>query len=67
MYKVLEFLDGKKAKLLAILGVILGMCSRLGYIDAQMATDILSILTIMAGGASVATDRVMGSFRYRSK
>jgi hypothetical protein len=67
MYEILDWLDGRKAKMLAIAGVFLGMASRLGYLDSQIATDILSILTIMAGGASVATDKVIGSFKYRSK
>lgn len=66
MYNLLETLDGNKTKLLGIAGVLLGAATRLGYIDSAMSLDILSILTILAGGTAVATDKVLGA-RFRSK
>lgn len=66
MKKLLEWLDGRKAKLLAIVGIILGAVTRMGYVDPQIATDIMSILTVLAGGAAVATDRTLG-VKYRAR
>ena len=60
MTKLLEFLDGKKAKLLAIVSIVISVLTRLGYLEQQLAVDIFSILTILAGGTALATDKVLG-------
>lgn len=62
--KILEFLDGKKAKIVAICGVIVGYLSATNVIDPKLATAILSILSIIAGGAAIATDKIYGA-RFR--
>ena len=66
MDSILRFLDGKKAKILAIAGIVCGYLTAVGYLDAKLSTMILSILNILAGGAAVASDRSFGrSYRNR--
>ncbi|MFA5014820.1 MAG: hypothetical protein WC549_04705 [Actinomycetota bacterium] len=60
MDKLLQFLDGRKTYILAISGLIIGYLSTANIIDGKLATLILSILNVIAGGAVVATDQVLG-------
>jgi len=62
---LLEYLDGKKAKIVAVSAIILNILTRMGYLDAQLAVDIFSILNILAGGAAVATDRNLGKRNFQ--
>lgn len=61
MEKILEFLDGKKAKLTAIAGLIFGYLVAAGFMDAKLGALILSIINILAGTTAVITDKQLGS------
>lgn len=63
MENILRFLDNRKAKILGITGVIIGLLTTQGIISPEVATAILSILSILAGGASMATDKALGARR----
>jgi len=60
MTSILQWLDGKKAVLLAIAGLVVGYLTTANILDSQLGALILSILNILAGGAAYATDRVLG-------
>jgi type IV secretory pathway VirB2 component (pilin) len=64
--KILDFLDGRKAKILGIVSVVIGYMTATGAMSADLATAILAVLNIIAGGAAMATDKTLG-FRKRSK
>lgn len=58
---ILEFLDGKKAIILAIAGLIIGYLVQTNVVDGQLGALILAILNILAGGTAYATDKVLGA------
>lgn len=60
MDKVLQFLDGRKAIILAIAGLIIGYLSTTNVIDDQLAALILAILNILGGSAAYATEAKFG-------
>lgn len=57
---ILTFLDGRKAKLIAIAGVVVGYLSVANIINDQLASAILAVLAILGGTAAFATDKVLG-------
>ncbi len=66
MEKILQFLDGRKAKILAICGLVIGYLITTNIIDAKLGGLILSILNIIAGGTVIATDKMLGKRLGRS-
>ena len=58
---LLQWLDGKKAMILAISGLVVGYSVAANFLDARLGTLILSILNILSGGAVVATNQVLGA------
>ena len=64
---LLVFLDGRKTKFLAIAAVIIGLASLKGWLDTDMATAILTIMNILAGSASYATDQKLGARNFEGR
>ena len=62
---ILQFLDGRKAKILAVAGIVIGLASLKGWLDGDVSTAILSILNILAGGAAVATNKILGNRNFQ--
>jgi hypothetical protein len=65
MTQILQWLDGKKTVILAIVGAIIGYLVAAGTISGQLGTLILAILNILGGGAVVATNAVLGNRNYQ--
>lgn len=57
--KILKLLDGKKTIILGILMLTAGYFMDKGYIDLIDYTFIGSCLTLLGGGASYATKRLV--------
>jgi hypothetical protein len=66
MEGILRLLDGKKAKILAIFSVIIGLLTLKGAIDSDISAAIMAILNILAGTAAYATDSKFGK-AYRNR
>mgnify|MGYP001577329659 CR=1 FL=1 len=64
---VLTALDGRKAKILAVAGIVIGLASLKGWIDSDISVAILSILNIVAGGAAVGTNSVLGKRNFEGR
>ena len=57
LHTVLSWLEGKKTTIFGIAALIVSFFVTKGGIDADTGTLIQSILTILAGGASWATNQ----------
>ena len=66
MEKLLEFIDGRKTTILAIASAICAYTVASGLITAELGALIQTIISIIAGGAVIASNRVLGR-GYRSK
>jgi hypothetical protein len=55
---ILYWLDGKKSTILAITALILSYMVTAGTIDAGLGTLIQAILSVLTGGAIVATKQL---------
>ena len=60
MYKILEFLHGKKAIILGVSGAVLIYLTKETVISGNLAMLLQTILAILGGGADVATGKLMG-------
>ena len=58
--KLLAFLDGKKAAILAITSAINAYAVATGLYDANLGALVGTILSILTGGAFIATPKMMG-------
>ena len=65
--RLLIFLDGRKTKFLAVAGVIIGLASLKGWLDTDISTAILTIMNILAGSASFATDKKLGFRNFEGR
>lgn len=61
--RLLALLDGKKAKIVGIVGLTLGFFTLKGIIDGDTSTYILSVINILAGTAAFATEKALGKSR----
>jgi len=63
----LEWLDGRKAKILAISAVCISYSVASGLIDANLGALLQTIISILAGGAIAATSdmKVGGANRLK--
>lgn len=57
----LTWLDGKKMVIVAIGSAILSYCVSTNLITADLGSLLQSILSILAGGALIATNNVLGT------
>ena len=65
--QILQFLDGRKAILLAVVGLVIGYLTATNVLDAQLGALILSVLNVLAGGAVVATNKVLGHRNFEGR
>lgn len=56
--KVLTWLDGRKSTILSISAAILSYCVAGGFISPELGALLQSILSILAGGAIIATNKL---------
>lgn len=63
MYRILEWLHGKKAILFGIIHLTNAFLALKGIYDADVSAYIAGILTLMAGGADYATIKKLGTTR----
>lgn len=61
MQALLTWLDGKKALIVSILSLINSYLVAVNLYDAALGTLVQSILSLLAGGAVVATKDMLGS------
>ena len=64
MENILNYFDGKKTTILAITAAIISYLVATGLITAELGALLQTIISLLAGGAVVATNRVLG---YRNK
>ena len=67
MENFLRYLDGRKAILAAVCGLIITYLVKTNVIDGDLGVLVLSVINLLAGGAVIATDKVLGSVRSRSR
>jgi hypothetical protein len=67
MENLLKFLDGRKAVILSICAAILSYLVAGGIIDANLGALIQTILSILAGGAVIMTDKTLGKRNFEGK
>ena len=60
MKNLLIYLDGKKAIILTIAGLILNYLIVVETLDAKLGALILGVLNLLAGGTVIATNKVLG-------
>lgn len=63
MHKILEFLHGKKAILFGIVHLTNSLFALKGVYDADVATYIAGVLTLLAGGVDYKTTKLLGTTR----
>lgn len=63
MYKLLEFLHGKKTVIFGVLHLTNALLAAKNVIDADIAAYIASLLTLLGGGADWATAKKLGTTR----
>lgn len=60
MEKILQFLDGKKAVIVGIILTTLSFLVSKGELDADTASFVSTIVTLLFGGAEIATPKYLG-------
>lgn len=55
---VLSKVNGKKATIVAILGLTITLCLKENYIDTNWSIYLEGILVLLAGGANIANARL---------
>lgn len=58
LYKILEFLDGKKAPILAVSSAIISYLVAGKVIEASLGALFQTIISILGGGAVYASNRL---------
>jgi len=61
MANFLQFLDGKKAIICAVAGLVIAYLVQTNVMTGELGTLILSILNLLAGGTAIATNKVLGA------
>lgn len=61
MTNILEWLDGKKAIILGIASAVLSYAVASQLITAELGALLQTIISILAGGAVIASNRILGA------
>jgi len=59
--QILQFFDGRKAMIVAVIATTASFMAARGVIDADVATFINTIIGILAGYAEYKTPQILGS------